>query len=122
MSETSTRMYNSVLDAQDKLKDLDETMKEVNIELRELNKKKEAAEGRKREAIKKHTELELDVRDIEEKMSGNIRAKVYIVHLQKLFSSVGSPFLPVHLIYQISLTLWTPMNAANICLYDVHPG
>ncbi|CAB4283123.1 unnamed protein product [Prunus armeniaca] len=45
VSETSTKMYNSVLDAHEK-------------------------------SIKKHTELELDVKDLQEKISGNFGAKV----------------------------------------------
>lgn len=69
-------MYNSVLDAHEKSKDLDKTMKDLAKELQALNKEKELVENGRTEAIKKHTELELDVKDLQEKMSGNIRAKV----------------------------------------------
>ncbi|XP_062026353.1 structural maintenance of chromosomes protein 3-like isoform X2 [Rosa rugosa] len=75
VSETSTRMYNSVLDAHEKSKDLDKALKDLTKELQALNKEKEAVEKRRTEAIKKHTELELDVKDLQEKISGNIRAK-----------------------------------------------
>lgn len=76
VSEKSATMYNSVLDAHEKSKDLDKKMKDLTKEIQALSKEKEAEETRRREAIKKHTELELDVRDIEEKMSTNMRAKV----------------------------------------------
>ncbi|POO01413.1 Structural maintenance of chromosomes protein [Trema orientale] len=75
VSETSTKMYNSVLDAHEKSKDLDKTMKDLTKEVNALSKEKEAAETQRTEAIKKQTELELDVKDLEEKMSGNTRAK-----------------------------------------------
>ncbi|GMN46975.1 hypothetical protein TIFTF001_016156 [Ficus carica] len=75
VSETSARMYNSVLDAHEKSKDLDKVLKDLTKEVQALSKEKEAAEIRRTEAIKKHTELELDVKDMEEKMSGNFRAK-----------------------------------------------
>ncbi|KAF4374153.1 hypothetical protein G4B88_020545 [Cannabis sativa] len=75
VSETSTKMYNSVLDAHEKSKDLDKAMKDLTKELNGLSKEKEAAEIQKTEAIKKQTEVELDVKDLEEKMFGNTRAK-----------------------------------------------
>lgn len=81
VSETSARMYNSVLDAHEKSKDLDKEMKDLTKDVQALSKEKEAAEIRRTEAIKKHTELELDVKDIEEKMSGNIRAKVNLIYV-----------------------------------------
>ncbi|KAB1226909.1 Structural maintenance of chromosomes protein 3 [Morella rubra] len=75
VSETSTKMYNSVLDAHEKSKDLEETLKDLTKEVQGLTKEKEAVEKRRTEAIKKHTELELDVKDLQEKMAGNNRAK-----------------------------------------------
>nr|XP_024928084.2 structural maintenance of chromosomes protein 3 [Ziziphus jujuba var. spinosa] len=75
VSETSAKMYNSVLDAHEKSKDLDKTMKDLTKEVQALNKEKEVVENQRTEAIKKHTELELDMKDLKEKMSGNIRAK-----------------------------------------------
>ncbi|XP_059659711.1 structural maintenance of chromosomes protein 3 [Cornus florida] len=76
VSETSTKMYNSVLDAHEKSKELDKTFKDVTREVQSLNKEKEAIEKRKTEAIKKRTQLELDDKDLQEKISGNNRAKV----------------------------------------------
>ncbi|KAF3439505.1 hypothetical protein FNV43_RR17783 [Rhamnella rubrinervis] len=75
VSETSAKMYNSVLDAHEKSKELDKEMKDLTKELQALNKEKEAVETQRTAAIKKHTELELDVKDLQEKMSGNFRAK-----------------------------------------------
>lgn len=69
-------MYNSVLDAHEKSKDLDKIMKDLTKELQALSKEKEAIEKQRTEAIKKHTELELDVKDLQEKISGNFGAKV----------------------------------------------
>ncbi|KAK4607282.1 hypothetical protein RGQ29_001196 [Quercus rubra] len=74
-SETSTKMYNSVLDAHEKAKDLEETLKDLTKEVQGLVKEKEALENRRTEAITKHTELELDVKDLQEKIYGNNRAK-----------------------------------------------
>lgn len=69
-------MYNDVLDAHEKSKDLENTLKDVSKELQNFNKEKEAIEKRQTVALTKHTELELDVKDLQEKISGNIRAKV----------------------------------------------
>ncbi|XP_068337385.1 structural maintenance of chromosomes protein 3 [Pyrus communis] len=75
VSETSTKMYNTVLDAHEKSKELDKILKDLTKELQTLDKEKEAIEKRRTEAIKKRTELQLDVNDLEEKKTGNTRAK-----------------------------------------------
>ncbi|MED6109969.1 Structural maintenance of chromosomes protein 3 [Stylosanthes scabra] len=75
VSETSAQKYNDVLDAHEKTKDLENSMKDVTKELQNFNKEKEIIEKRRTEALKKQTELELDVKDLQEKMAGNIRAK-----------------------------------------------
>lgn len=69
-------MYNSVLDAHERSKDLEKTFKELTRELQVLNKEKEAVEKRRTEAMKKCTQLELDNKDLEERISLNKRAKV----------------------------------------------
>ncbi|KAK9022109.1 hypothetical protein V6N11_002401 [Hibiscus sabdariffa] len=56
-------------------KDLDKMSKDLTKELQGLNKDKEALEIQQAEAIKKQTALELDVKDLEERMSGNMQAK-----------------------------------------------
>ncbi|XP_050138758.1 structural maintenance of chromosomes protein 3-like [Malus sylvestris] len=75
VSETSTKMYNTVLDAHEKSKDLDKILKDLTKELQALNKDKEAIEMQRTEAIKKRTELQLDVNDLEEKKTGNTWVK-----------------------------------------------
>ncbi|KAI9116787.1 hypothetical protein K1719_012153 [Acacia pycnantha] len=75
VSELSTKKYNDVLDANERSRDLENTLKDITKELQSLNKEKEIMEKRRTEALKKHTELELDAKDLQEKMSGNIRAK-----------------------------------------------
>ncbi|KAL9314311.1 hypothetical protein ACSQ67_019763 [Phaseolus vulgaris] len=75
VSETSAKKYNDVLDAHEKSKDLENTLKDVSKELQNFNKEKESIEKRRTIALKKHTELELDAKDLQEKTSGNIRAK-----------------------------------------------
>ncbi|GLT60961.1 hypothetical protein SLA2020_336990 [Shorea laevis] len=75
VSEESTRMYNHVLDDREKSKDLDQKIKDLTKELQSLNKDKESVEKQLAEAMKKHTALELDVKDLQEKISGNMQAK-----------------------------------------------
>ncbi|XP_010254292.1 PREDICTED: structural maintenance of chromosomes protein 3 [Nelumbo nucifera] len=75
VSETSATMYNSVLDAHEKSKDLEKKFKDLTKDIQGLNKEKDTIEKRRTEAIKKHAQVELDVRDLEERISANIRAK-----------------------------------------------
>lgn len=77
VSETSTRMYNSVLEAHEKSKDLDKTYKDLTKDVQGLNKEKESTDKQRSEAIQKRTQLELDDKDLREKMSVNIKAKVF---------------------------------------------
>ena len=81
VSETSTKMYNSVLDSHEKSKELDKTFKDLTKEVQSLNKEKDAIEQQRTEAIKKHAQLELDVKDLQEKISGNVRAKVLLMYI-----------------------------------------
>lgn len=71
-------MYNAVLDSHERFKDLDKMSKDLTKELQGLNKDKEALEIKQAEAIKKQTALEHDVKDLEERMSGNMQAKVLL--------------------------------------------
>lgn len=75
VSDTSTKMYNSVLDAHEKSKELDKKSKELTKEVQGLNKEKEAIEKQRKGAIMKRTQIELDVKDLQEKISSNIRAR-----------------------------------------------
>jgi structural maintenance of chromosome 3 (chondroitin sulfate proteoglycan 6) len=90
-SETSAKMYNSVLDANEKAKDLEETLKDLTKEVQGLVKEKEAVEKRRTEAIKKHTELELDVKDLQERISGNNRTKVLLWPMATIFLFIYTP-------------------------------
>lgn len=80
MSEKSVEMYNDVLDAREKSKELDETLKDMTRKVQALKKEKEAAEKRRGEALKKETELEFDVRDLRGKIAAITRDKVYFVY------------------------------------------
>ncbi|CAK9175462.1 unnamed protein product [Ilex paraguariensis] len=75
VSETSTKKYNNVLDAHEKSKELDKLFKDLTKEAQILNREKEAIEKQRTEAIKKHAQLELDDKDLQEKILGNIKAK-----------------------------------------------
>ncbi|XP_010925132.1 structural maintenance of chromosomes protein 3 [Elaeis guineensis] len=75
VSEKSTSMHNTVLDAHEKLKSLDKEFKVFTKEIQGLNKEKEMIEKKRTEALKVHTQIELDLRDLEERISGDVRAK-----------------------------------------------
>ncbi|KAK7276549.1 hypothetical protein RIF29_17691 [Crotalaria pallida] len=75
ISKTSAEKYNEVLDAHEKSKDLENTLKDAMKELQNFNKEKEVIEKRRTEALKKYTELELDVKDLKDKISANKKAK-----------------------------------------------
>lgn len=74
-SETSMKMHNSVMDAHEKLKELDKSLKDLGKEVQILSKEKEAIEKQRTEAIKKRAKLELDDKDLKEKITGNTKAK-----------------------------------------------
>lgn len=69
-------MYNAVLDSHERLKDLEKMSRDLTKELQSSSKEKDALEIQQAEAIKKQTALELDVKDLEERMSGNMQARV----------------------------------------------
>jgi structural maintenance of chromosome 3 (chondroitin sulfate proteoglycan 6) len=75
VSEASSRMYNSVLDAHEKSKDLDQNLKDKLKEVQSLNKEKDVVEKQQTEAIKKRTALELDLKDFEERIVANMQVK-----------------------------------------------
>lgn len=75
VSETSTEMYNSVLEAHEKLKELDKLYKDLTKEVQILSKEKEAVDKQRTEAIKKRAKLELDEKDLQEKISATLKAK-----------------------------------------------
>ncbi|CAM8937744.1 unnamed protein product [Rhodiola kirilowii] len=77
VSEKSAETYNSVLATHQKLNELEKKIKELTKELQILNKEKEAVEKLRTEAMKKCTQMELDNKDVEERISLNKRAKEF---------------------------------------------
>jgi structural maintenance of chromosome 3 (chondroitin sulfate proteoglycan 6) len=55
---------------------LENNLKDITKEHQNFIKEKEVIEKHQTKALKKYTELELDVKDLQENISGNIRAKV----------------------------------------------
>lgn len=87
-SEESAKMYDRVQKARDDSKSLDESLKGLTKELQTLNKEKETVEARQTKAIKKKTKLDLDVRDFQDRIAGNIQSKVLLtwwLHSQYAF-------------------------------------
>ena len=70
-------MYNSVLEAHEKSKDLDKTYKDLTKDIQGLIKEKESLDKQRSQALQKRTQLELDDKDLREKNSMNIKAKVF---------------------------------------------
>ncbi|XP_021715613.1 structural maintenance of chromosomes protein 3-like [Chenopodium quinoa] len=75
VSDKSTTMYNTVLESEEKCKVLDKDSKRLSKELQVLSKEKVAVESRSTEAIKRKTQLELDCRDLKERISRSSRVK-----------------------------------------------
>ncbi|XP_015079165.1 structural maintenance of chromosomes protein 3 [Solanum pennellii] len=75
VAENSTKMYESVLEAHEKSKELEKLSKDLAKEIQILSKEKEAVEKQRTEAIRKRAKLDLDYKDLQEKMSTNIKAK-----------------------------------------------
>lgn len=69
-------MYNTVLEAHEMSKELDKLYKDLTKEVQILSKEKEAVDKQRTEAIKKRAKLELDEKDLQEKISVNLKAKV----------------------------------------------
>lgn len=76
ISEELVRKYNSSVDDEEEVKKLDKSYKDLTREVQGLSREKETIEKQRTEAIKKHTAVELDVTDLEEKIIGSRRAKV----------------------------------------------
>ncbi|XP_074570435.1 structural maintenance of chromosomes protein 3 [Curcuma longa] len=75
VSEKSTNMHNRVLEAHENLKLLEKQSKILTKELQSFNKEKEEIEKKRTEALKMHTQIELDLRDVEERLASDIRSK-----------------------------------------------
>ena len=79
VSEKSTKMYNAVLESEERCKDLDKDFKRLSKEHQVLSKEKMAVDKRRTDAIQRKTQLELDCRDLKERISRSSRAKVFII-------------------------------------------
>lgn len=77
VSEKSAHMYNSVLEAHEEVKSLDKENKVIMKDVQNLHKEKETLDKRRTEALEMLAQKELDVRDLEDKKSVNLRAKVW---------------------------------------------
>ncbi|WOK97408.1 structural maintenance of chromosomes protein 3 [Canna indica] len=75
VSQKSTSMHNSVLESHEKLKLLEKESKVLTKESQSLNKEKEDIEKKRTKALKIHTQIELDLRDVEERIAADIRSK-----------------------------------------------
>ncbi|XP_019197795.1 PREDICTED: structural maintenance of chromosomes protein 3 [Ipomoea nil] len=75
ISETSTKAYEQVLAAHERSKEFEKLSKDLTKEIQILSREKEAIEKQRTEAIKKHTKLELDEKDLREKINANSKAK-----------------------------------------------
>ncbi|MCL7048194.1 hypothetical protein MKW94_022169 [Papaver nudicaule] len=68
-------MYNDVLDAHENAKKLEKEAKDLHKNIRDLSKEKEVIEKQRTEAVRKHAQVDLDVRDLEERIFGSKREK-----------------------------------------------
>ncbi|CAA0841357.1 Structural maintenance of chromosomes protein 3 [Striga hermonthica] len=75
ISEKSASLYNSVSDAHEKGKELDKLLKDLTKEAQILSREKEAVQKQRTEAIKKRAKLELDDKELHDKIKANIKAK-----------------------------------------------
>lgn len=76
MSEKSSKMHNSVLDSHEQLKTLEKELKTVTKDLQGFQKEKEVVERHKTESLKAFAKVELDVRDVEDRIKAEARIKV----------------------------------------------
>ncbi|KAI3775947.1 hypothetical protein L1987_45707 [Smallanthus sonchifolius] len=75
ISEELIRKYNSSVEEEEEVKKLDKLFKDLTREVQGLSREKEAIEKQRTKAIKMHTEIELDVTDLEERIMATSRAK-----------------------------------------------
>lgn len=93
-------MHNRVLEAHENLKLLEKQSKILTKELQSFNKEKEEIEKKRTEALKMHTQIELDLRDVEERLASDIRSKVcfqltFYYKKHKIFKFVVQIVFPI---------------------------
>lgn len=74
--EELVRKYNAYVEEEEEVKKLDNSFKDLTREVQGLTREKQTIEKQRTVAVKKHTEVELDVKDLEEKIIGSSKAKV----------------------------------------------
>ncbi|KAL6527888.1 Structural maintenance of chromosomes protein 3 [Orobanche minor] len=75
VAEKSAKMHNSVSGAHEKCKEMDKLLKDLFKEVQILSKEKEAIEKQTAEAVKKRAKLELDDKDLHDKIKATTKAK-----------------------------------------------
>ncbi|KAL4578673.1 hypothetical protein LXL04_014802 [Taraxacum kok-saghyz] len=75
ISEELVRKYNASVEEEEEVKKLDKSFKDLTREVQGLTREKQTIEKQRIAAVKKHTEAELDVKDLEEKMIGSSKNK-----------------------------------------------
>nr|CAD1823923.1 unnamed protein product [Ananas comosus var. bracteatus] len=75
ISEKMSSADNEVVDVREKIKSLEKEIKGSAKGMHDLREKKEGIEKKRTEALKVHAQVELDLRDVEERISGEVRAK-----------------------------------------------
>ncbi|KAG6547709.1 hypothetical protein Mapa_010521 [Marchantia paleacea] len=75
VSEKSTNMHNTVLDSHEQLKTFEKELKTLTKDLQQGMKEKEVAERQKTEALKTYAKVELDVRDVEDRIRHEAKTK-----------------------------------------------
>ena len=102
-------MYDRVEKAQDDSKSLDESLKELTKELQTLYKEKETVEAQQTKALKKKTKLELDVKDFQDQITGNIQSKVLPTWWRHMWSQADTYS---HLLKNFEVYIRTNLNVA----------
>ncbi|CAI9270925.1 unnamed protein product [Lactuca saligna] len=75
ISEELVRKYNASVEEEEEVKKLHKSFKDLTREVQGLTREKQTIEKQRTVAVKKHTEVELDVKDLEEKIIGSSKAK-----------------------------------------------
>ncbi|KAK1406338.1 hypothetical protein QVD17_41632 [Tagetes erecta] len=75
ISEDLIKKYNDSVDGEEEVKKLDKLFKDLSREVQGLSREKEAIEKQQTKAIRKLTEVELDVADLQERIMTSNRAK-----------------------------------------------
>lgn len=76
VSEKSTNMHNQILDAHENSKSLEKEFKALTKNIQSLQKDRELVEKKRNEALRVRAETELDLKDLEERISNDAGAKV----------------------------------------------